>query len=354
MQLLMTIGSVWSTAWPILVAIMVFLFMIFIHELGHFIAAKLMGVRVNEFAIGFGPTLIKWGKKETTYALRLLPLGGFCAMEGEDSESTDDKAYCNKKPWRRLIITAAGAIFNIIFGFIIVMIMLAPMQGFGSNEISQFKEGAISPESGLMVGDKIVNINGRSIFTNLDLGYAFTNVPADGKLEMTVKRDGEKVKLPVTFRIEEEDGINFVANDFIVQGIKNTPLNFITQSLKNTASYVKIIWWSLIDLITGKYGISQVSGPVGVVAAVGEAAKMSLDSLLGMIALITINLGVFNLLPVPALDGGRIFFILIEMIRRKPVPAKYEGVIHAVGLIVLLGFIILVSFKDIFQLITGG
>ena len=347
--LLLSVASVWGKVWPILVAIFVFLFMIFIHELGHFLAAKLMGVRVNAFAIGFGPKLLKWGKGETEYSLRLLPLGGFCAMEGEDETSTDARAFCNKKPWRRFIITAAGAFF------IIMMIILIPQKQIGIPQVAQFQENAVSQQSGLQVGDQFVKVNGRRIYTTYDLSYTFSNIPADGKVDLVVKRDGKKVELnDVTFATEEVKGINVVDIDFWVQGVKKTPLTFISEAFRSTVSYGRIVWWSLTDLVTGKYGISQVSGPVGVTAAIGEAARAGFFSLLPMIGLITINLGLFNLLPLPALDGGRLLFILIEMIRRKPVPQKYEGMVHAIGFIILMGFMILISFKDIYQLFAGS
>lgn len=342
--------SVWNNIWPILVAVIVFLFMILIHELGHFLMAKLNGVRVNEFAIGFGPTLLRWRGKETKYSLRLVPFGGFCAMEGEDSESSDERAFCNKKPWRRFLIVIGGALFNIIFGFILIMIVLLPEKYYASTTVARFEEVSESSNHGLQVGDKIVNVDGRNIYTFMDLSYAFTNVP-DGMVDLTVIRNGEKQKLDnVKFSTSQEQSISYINIDFKVEAIKRTPLTFISQSLKSTVSYVRIVWFSLIDLITGKFGISAVSGPVGVTAAIGEAAKTNLPTLLNLIALITINLGVFNLLPVPALDGGRLIFILIEMIFRKPVPQKYESMVHAVGLILLLGLILVVTLKDILGL----
>ncbi len=333
---------------------MVFLFMIFIHELGHFLAAKLMGVRVNEFAIGFGPTILRWGKKETRYSLRLLPLGGFCAMEGEDETSSDERAFCNKKPWRRFVITAAGAIFNILFGFIVMMLILIPQEQFALPKVAVFQENAVSEQSGLQVGDEFIKVNGRRIFTTYDLSYTFSNIPADGKVDLVVKRDGEKVELQdVTFATEEVEGMTMVSVDFYVEGQEKNLWTFISQAFWNTVSYGRIVWWSLVDLITGKFGISQVSGPVGVTAALGEAVKSGFTNLLPMVALITINLGIFNLLPLPALDGGRLLFIVIEMIRRKPVPQKYEGWVHAVGFMLLMALMVLICFKDVYQLITG-
>jgi len=348
--MLLSISSAWNAAWPILVAIFLFLMLIFIHEFGHFIAAKAMGVRVNEFAIGFGPTLFKKQGKETLYAIRVVPFGGFCAMEGEDDESVDSKAFCNKKPWRRLIIIIAGATFNLVFGLILVMIILAPQSKFASTKIAEFSDDAISSQYGLQVGDEILKVDGRTIYTTYDLSYAFTGVK-DSMVDMLVERDGDKVLLnDVKFSTDTVEGVSVVNVDFWVAGIEKNPATFISQSFKTTVSYGRIVWLSLIDLIGGKYGLSSVSGPVGVTVAIGTVARSGITNLLPMIVLITVNLGVFNLLPIPALDGSRALFILIEMVRRKPVPQKYESAIHATGLVVLLAFMALITLKDVFKL----
>lgn len=345
--------NVWNSVWPYLVAIALFLVLIIIHEFGHFIAAKLLGVKVNEFAVGFGPKLFSKQGKETKYSVNLIPLGGYCAMEGEDEDSGDNRAFCNKKPWRRFIIIAMGAIFNLILGLVIVAITLAPQEAFNSTVVAEFKENAVSSESGLMVNDKITEVEGRKIFSTYDLSYAFTNVK-DGKIDMTVIRDGKRVELKdVAFNSSEEDGISYLEVDFYVYGIKKTVGSYIEQTFATAASYCAVVWRSLIDIIGGKYGISAVSGPVGVTAAIGSAAKVSLANLLPIMAIITINLGLFNLLPIPALDGGRLLFILIEMIFRKPVPQKYEAAVHAAGFAVLIAFMLFITAKDIWSLITG-
>ena len=351
-MMLLSISSIWNSVWPILVAILLFLLLIVIHEFGHFIAAKAMGVRVNEFSIGFGPTLFKKQGKETLYAVRLVPFGGFCAMEGEDDESADSKAFCNKKPWRRLIIIIAGAAFNLLFGLILVMIILAPQPKFASTTIAGFSDESISSQYGLSVGDEILKVDGRKIYTTYDLSYAFTGIN-DGMVDMLVRRNGQKVELKdVKFATETVEDVSVVSVDFSVKGIPKTPLSFISQSIKSTVSYGRIVWLSIIDLIGGKFGISSVSGPVGVTVAIGDVARSGLINLLPMIVLITVNLGVFNLLPIPALDGSRALFILIEMVRRKPIPQKYESAIHAVGLVVLLSFMALVTLKDVFKLFS--
>ena len=342
-----------NNLWPYLLAIFMFLLLIIIHEFGHFIAAKICKVRVNEFAVGFGPKLFKkqWG--ETLYSVNLIPLGGYCAMEGEDSESEDSAAFCRKKPLQRLFIVANGAIFNLILGVIIVGISLLPNQGsnlLGTTTVARFNEGAISAECGLLEGDEIISVNGRRVFTDRDLSYTFTNVE-EGRVDLIVRRNGEKVSLPdVEFATEEIEGIKVLKLDFWILGKPKTFGNLITHTFKTTFSYCRIVWFSLIDLLSGRYGISAMSGPVGITATVGEVAKRNVLDILPIMALITINLGIFNLLPLPALDGGRILFIFIEAVTRKPVPQKFEGFVHAAGFIILLGFMILVSAKDIFML----
>ena len=346
-----TVANVWNMVWPYLVAILLFLVLIIIHEFGHFIAAKLTGVKVNEFAVGFGPKLFKkqWG--ETLYSFNLVPLGGFCAMEGEDEGSSDSRAFCNKAPFKRFLIVIMGATFNLLLGLIIVAIILAPQKAFTSTTIAEFNEKAVSSETGLEVDDKIIEVDGRKIFTTYDLSYAFTNI-TDGKVDITVMREGEKKLLKdVAFETEEIDGMSYMTVDFKVYGIKKTVGNYIKQTVNTSISYCAVIWRSLIDLISGKYGISAVSGPVGVTVAIADVAKQNLMSILPVMALITINLGIFNLLPIPALDGGRLMFILFEMIFRKPVPQKYESTIHAVGFGILIIFMIFIALKDIWTLI---
>ena len=343
--------NIWNNVWPYLIAILLFVVLIVIHEFGHFIAAKLLGVRVNEFAVGFGPKLLSKQGKETLYKINLIPFGGYCAMEGEDESSSDQKAFCNKKPWRRFIIVAMGAIFNLILGLIIVAIVLAPSKAFASTMIGGFAENAVSAKTGLQVDDKILEVDGRKIYTTYDLSYAFTNV-SDGKIDIMVLRDGEKKVLKdVEFKTQEDNGISYLTVDFNVYGIQKNVGSYIKHTFKTAVSYCAVIWRSLVDMLSGKYGISAVSGPVGVTAAIGNVAKQNLSAVLPIMALISINLGLFNLFPLPALDGGRLLFILIEIVSRRPVPQKYEAMVHTVGFIILIAFMILIAAKDIWTLI---
>ena len=321
--------------------------MVVIHEFGHFISAKLLGVRVNEFSVGFGPQIIKWQGKETKYSIRLIPFGGFCAMEGEDEGSKDPRAFCNKAAWKRFIIVSAGAVFNIIFGLSLMMIYFAPAGAIATNTVASFTENAVSQQSGLEVGDEIISIDGRNCLTVTEIGYAFSSVP-DNKVDLVVKRNGVKTELKnVEFQMEEIEGVKYFKRDFNFQYKENTFGTFIGQSVRYTVSYGRVVWFSLVDLIRGRFSLNEVSGPVGVATALGQAAKRGLDTLLPMLCLITVNLGVFNLLPVPALDGGRLVFILYEMIFRKPVSQKYESVIHGVGFLLLMLFLAFVTLKDI-------
>ncbi len=336
--------------WPYIVAVLLFLVLIIIHEFGHFIAAKLLGVRVNEFAVGFGPKLFSKQTGETKYAFNLIPLGGYCAMEGEDETSADSNAFCNKAPWRRFLIVVMGAVFNLVLGLIIVAIILSPNKRFATTTIAEFTELAVSNQK-LEPNDTILAVDGRKIFTTYDLSYAFTNI-VDGKVDITVLRDNKKVNLTdVTFKTEKAEGLTFLSVDFRVYGEEKTVGSFIKQTVNTSISYCAVIWRSLIDLIGGKYGLSAVSGPVGTAVAIGNAAKQSLLNLLPIMALITINLGIFNLLPFPALDGGRLIFILFEMITKRKVPQKYEALVHGIGFAILIAFMLFITAKDIWSLI---
>lgn len=349
---MIVILSFLSSVWPYAVAVVMFLLLILIHELGHFIAAKSVGIRVNEFSVGFGPKLFSKKIGETEYMLKAVPFGGYCAMEGEDEDSNDENAFCNKSAFRRALVVVAGALCNLLLGLIIVAIILAPQERFTSTTVAEFAENSVSSQHGLCVGDRIIEVDGRHIFSTYDLSYTFTGV-SDGTVDMVVIRNGKKNELKdVRFDTETADGMDYISVDFWVEGIEKNFGTFISQTFRTALSYGRVVWFSLIDLITGKYGISAVSGPVGVTAAIGTAAKQSLENILPIMALITINLGIFNLLPLPALDGGRLLFLIIEMIFRKPVPQKYEGLVHTVGFLLLILLMIAVTAKDIWALVV--
>lgn len=355
---LVSAGAVWGKVWPILLAILFFGLIVFFHELGHFTFAKLFKVKVNEFAMGMGPTLFKFKKGETKYALRLLPIGGFVSMEGEDEESENENAFCNKPAWQRFIIVAAGGTINLIMGVIIVAIMLSQTDLIGLPEIHSFHENSVSSQYGLQVGDEIKKINGKNVYSEYDLSFLMQR-DKDGVFDFVVERNGEKVELNgVKFETYDNNGTLTIIYDFIIKGVEPSFSSVAKNAVSESVSIGRIVWISLLDLVTGQYGLSDLSGPIGTVTYIADAAEIAQQEtdysyLLNMLAMITINIGLFNLLPLPALDGGRLFFILIEMIFRKPVPRKYEGWVHATGLVLLLILMAVISFSDIWRLIKG-
>ena len=343
-------SNFWYTVLTVLIAIGFFELIIFVHEFGHFIVAKMCGVRVNEFALGMGPKLIKFKGKETLYSLRLFPIGGFCAMEGETEDSDDEKSFSRKAPWRRLLIVSAGAVMNILLGLIIMFALLS-REGYliGSTTVAGFQDENVSSQYGLMQGDVIKRINGMRIFTYRDISTAMSS-DDDGVMDFVVERDGEEHDLTIKFNVEEVNGVDMVIMDFKLYAVEKTPWTIIKHAFGETVSMVRAVLISLADIITGRYALTDLSGPVGTVTVISQAVSVSFDSLLFLMAFITINVGVFNLLPVPALDGSKNIFILIEMIFKKKVPEKWETIITAVGFILLLALIAFVTVNDVINL----
>lgn len=340
-----------QTMITILVTVFVFGIIIMIHEMGHFIAAKLFGVQVNEFSLGMGPTLYRKQKGETNYQLRLLPIGGFVAMEGENEESSTDRAFCNKAPWKRLIILVAGATMNLILGLILLGVLTGNQALLGTRVIAEFHENSVSSQW-LKPNDVIEKVNGYNVNGYNDVIFQMVR-DQDGEIDFEVERDGALVELKnVAFRtVELEDGLRSMELDFTFFGVEKTFFTSVKYTFHWTTSVVKQVWYSLGDLITGRFGLNQLSGPVGTSTAIGQAVSQGSRSFILLIAFITINVGVFNLLPIPALDGGRLLFIFIEMILRRPIPPKYENYIHAGGFVLLMGLILVVTFNDILKLI---
>ena len=343
-----------SVVVSILIAILMFGILIFVHELGHFAAAKWAGVRVNEFAIGMGPVILKKQKGDTQYSLRLFPMGGFVAMEGDDEESSDPHAFGRTKIYKRFVIMVAGAAMNLALGLVLVFILSNQLELFGTTIIHSFEEGATSSQW-IEPGDKILRMNERRVYTSNDLFYEMMR-DRDGIMDIEVQRGGDKLVLKdVQFKMEEISGVSFIYRDFRAYGVSPTFTGTIKHTFNWTASIIKQVWGSLVDLCTGRFKLNHMSGPIGITQQIGEVTATG-DSLnlIYMMAMITINLGVFNLLPLPALDGGKLLFLLLEVIRRKPLNAKYEGYVHAAGFALLIGLMILVTFSDIRKLFTGG
>lgn len=450
------ITSVLTTIALILIGVLLFELIIFIHEFGHFITAKKSGIKVNEFSLGMGPKIFSFGKGETKYSLRIFPIGGFCAMEGEDEESPEPRAFNNAKVWKRMIVVIAGAVMNIILGFVLMFVVVVQQDAYSSTEVQSFPATSFSSCTGLRSGDVIKEINGYGISTSMDFNYPISTAElktVDGSTleiykedcgnnlynmavslvqdknnklsdeqvskvnELLSKSTNEIVKAKskedafsvyenyykeindacgikdykVEKIIEKETRKRYTADilverngeekllknvqfftyttkdnsdpqvsiDFYVKPIEKTFGSVISQTFKQTISTCKMIYASLGGLLTGKFGLKDMSGPIGIASAVTTVASESLssgfmsavNSIIYVMMIITVNLGLFNMLPFPALDGGRFVFLIIEAIRGKSVPRKVEAIVNGIGMGLLILLMILITANDIFKLI---
>ena len=351
----------------LVIAILMFSFLIFIHEFGHFITAKLFGVKVNEFAIFMGPRLLHWGKGETEYSLRLLPIGGFCAMEGEDGSSDDPRSFTAKAPWKRCIILAAGAFMNFLTGFLILVVLYSSATGFRTLEITGFVEGCpLEGENGLQVGDVLEEVDGDNLYIFSDF-QMLTERAGEGPMDLTVRRNGETIVLEdvdMTKRDYVVDGQTQHIYGLVLGGVEEKTIGSLLKNAWYTSiDFARMVKMGLLDLISGRAGMEDMSGPVGIVDTIqetGQSAATTSEGVMNVVyfgAFIAINLAFMNMLPIPALDGGHIFLLLvtwlIETVTRRKIDSKYEAYIHAAGLVVLLGFMVLVTFNDVARLITG-
>lgn len=450
------ITSVLTTIALILIGVLLFELIIFIHEFGHFITAKKSGIKVNEFSLGMGPKIFSFGKGETKYSLRVFPIGGFCAMEGEDEESLEPRAFNNAKVWKRMIVVIAGAVMNIILGFVLMFVVVVQQDSYSSTEVQSFPATSFSSCTGLQSGDVIKEINGYGISTSMDFNYPISTAElktVDGSTleiykedcgnnlynmavslvqdknnklsdeqvskvnELLSKSTNEIVKAKskedaysvyenyykeinnacgiknykVEKIVEKETRKRYTADilverngeekilknvqfftyttkdnsdpqvsiDFYVKPIDKTIGSVLSQTFKQTISTCKMIYASLGGLLTGKFGLKDMSGPIGIASAVTTVASESLasgfmsavNSIIYVMMIITVNLGLFNMLPFPALDGGRFVFLIIEAIRGKSVPRKVEAIVNGIGMGLLILLMILITANDIFKLI---
>lgn len=332
-----------------MIAILFFELIIIIHEGGHFVAARLMKIKVNEFSIGMGPKLIQFKKGDTKYTLRLILFGGYCAMEGESEDSDDENSFAKKKVWQRFFVVVAGALMNLILGFLVIVIMLSSGSLIGTTEIAKFDDKAVSSAT-LKQGDIIKSIDGMRVYTSTDVTTGLSR-SGDDTLDMTVLRDGKTLDLKVKFNMEKYEGKNFINMDFWLVGNKKTVGGVIKESFKEWVSFTRMVFLSVHDMIVGKYGLSDLAGPVGTVSVVSTAVKTSAYSMLRIMALLTINVGLFNLFPIPALDGWRLFLLIFEGIFKRKLPDKWDWAINAVGLVLLLGLMCVITFSDITKLL---
>lgn len=351
--------------WSIVAAVFIFGFLIVVHEAGHYFVARRCGVTIEEFSIGMGPKLLsrKSKKYDTVFSLRALPIGGYVAMVGEENTDNEDPgALCNKPKWQRALILAAGALVNLLVGFLIVVIIVcisASQGSLASNTIAKFHEEATSnAEGGLMAGDTVIRVENVPVYTGEELTYEITN-QGSKPLTLTVIRDGQEMVLEnVTFPTFEESGVTFGAYDFYVYAEDDIGFfELLRISFHRSCSLVKMVWDSLLGLISGRFGVQALSGPVGITAAVADTIQNSgwnsmqiLHYALYITAVIAINLGIFNLIPFPALDGGRLLFLGIEAIRRKRMNPELEAKINFVGIALLMALMVFVVCKDVVSL----
>ena len=351
----------------ILVAILLFSFLIFIHELGHFIAAKLSGVQVNEFSMFMGPAIFKKRKGETLYAIRCIPIGGYCAMEGEDDNSENPRAFGKASWWTRLIILIAGSGMNLVAGFLILLLVFAPAQQFIMPVISQIEEGcALAGENGLQVGDRFLEIDGEKIYVQSDFSMILSLNGGDVH-DLVVERNGEKIELD-NFLMEKRefdngDGTKSLRYGFSFSVVEADFLNTLRYVWNTGIDTVRTVRLSLQMLLTGQAGLQDMTGPVGIVQQISDVAEASEDAFSAFLnvmyfgGFIAINLAVMNLLPLPALDGGRVVCLLLttaaEKITDRKIDPKYEGYLHGIGMVLLLALMAVIMFKDIFVIFKG-
>ena len=348
----------------IVLAILLFSILIFVHELGHFLVAKASGVQVNEFSLFMGPAIFKKQVGETLYAIRCIPIGGYCAMEGEDEDSDNPRAFGRAKWWKRFLILAAGAFMNFVAGLVLYAIVFGPAQQFVVPEVTQIESGsALAENNGLQAGDYILAIDGERLYVQSDFNMILT-VKGGETHSFTVRRNGEKITLPeVSTELRAfDDGNGGTSMRYgLTFGMKQATFGDRVAYVWNTAmDSVRTVRLSLQMLLSGQAGFKDLSGPVGIVDQINTVAQESETKQEAMLNIryfmgfIAINLAVMNMLPLPALDGGRIFLLLVNTgftaITKKKIPAKFEGYIHAAGMVILLAFMAFVTFKDIWKL----
>lgn len=396
----------------LILTILMLCVMVVIHELGHFLFAKLFGVKVHEFSIGMGPAIYTTKKKKaekkekensepfdladsfnyadrdkvaqnkpvandssaedddkTAFSIRAFPIGGYVSMLGEDGSSSDPRAFCNKKPIQKIIISLAGPVMNFILGILCMCLLVGIEANINDGRVAgntvgefinesyeiegetyYFDSKSDECENPLMVGDKIIKVEDVRVHTGNEVVYEISH-KAHNPIDITVIRNGEKIVLnDVVFPVAESEGIAFGDVDFRVYGEKLTFGGFVKHVFFRSFSTVKMVIDSIVDMLTGRYGIDAVSGPVGVSSAVGDAVSAGFHSALYLFTVITMNLGVMNLLPLPALDGGHLIFHFYELIMRKPVKKEFEQTVNVIGFMFLMALALLITVKDVLNL----
>ena len=349
----------------IIIGVLLFGLLIAVHEAGHFLAAKKLDVQVNEFAIGMGPAIFTRQRGETMYSLRAFPIGGYCAMEGEDEKSENPRAFSAKAPWKKIVILVAGSAFNFLAGFLLVALLFTSVGSYTVPVVKDFMEGfPCAGENGLMPGDRILEINGKKIRVYSDVSACLSAAQGETK-DLLVERNGERVvlnDLPLNLREYEVNGETVTMYGLYFDVEKATPLGILKQSWNTCLYFARSVWTSLGMLVTGQVGLQDMSGPVGIVTYLGEAGSQSgsvangLRNVCYIIALIAVNLAIMNMLPIPALDGGRVFLLLVTevwyLLTRRTIDPKYEAYLNAGGFLLLILLMIVVTFSDVLKLVN--
>lgn len=356
-----------------LAAVVVFGVVIFIHEFGHYLVARRCGISVLEFSVGVGPAIWKTRRNGTLYSVRLLPLGGYVSMDDPEDEEDEEQAeppaetaaegdvlvaapvgtpFLEAKPHHRLAVLLAGACMNFLLGFVLLIVLVNRNEYIVSRTVSVIGENALCGQTGLQVGDTILSVNGRPCFVAGDIIYELTRTE-NYQADFTVRRDGRRVLLPaVQFdTVLAEDNTTHMQLGFAVKPIEKNPLTVTVEAARFTVYFGRLIYSGLADMVRGRTSINDLSGPVGIVSAIGEAVRYGWEDVVNMMALLTINLGIMNLLPIPALDGGKALLVLVEMVIRRPVPEKIQIAINALGMVLLFALMIFATMQDILRLV---
>ena len=364
------------SVFSILFGIFLFSLLIFIHELGHFVAAKTFGVQVNEFSMFMGPVLFKKQKGETLYSIRLIPIGGFCEMEGENGDSISPRSFTAAAWWKRLVILVAGPLMNLVAGLVLFGCFFAPQERYIVPVVEQVEQGsavaADENRDGIREGDRILEIDGERIYMYSDFDLVLTanadsqNNP-ENRHDIVLLRHGQRVELRdfamQKRQFQEEDGSVSLRYGFSFGSVERSVTSLLKQTWNACLSNIRMVRISLKMLFTGKAGLKDMSGPVGIVQMMTETSARSSSlyyaflNMLSFGGLISVNLGIMNLLPIPALDGGRsvgvVLTALVEGITRRKINPKYEGYIHGAGMILLFALMGIIMFKDIFVIVKG-
>lgn len=326
----------------VILALVLFLFLIFPHELGHFMMARAVGVKVNEFAFGMGPAVWQKQGRKTLYSIRIFPVGGFCAMEGENEESDHEGAFNNKPWWAKILVLIAGAAMNVLIA-VVVMSVIILISGTATTTVDKVENGSPAQIAGLKQGDKIEYISGKKIEDWNNVSKSIGN--KGKKIEIKVSRNGKYEIFKINPRKEKD---RYVIG--ITPVIEKSPSKAITGGFKSIWYITRQMYKSLGMLASGNVAMKDVSGPVGMIGLVHQSATQGLISFFYLVALISLNLAIFNLLPLPALDGGRIIFVIIRMITGKAITDKQEAMVHGAGMVLLLSLMVFVTWNDIIKL----